>query len=251
MAKKPKKEKPFATEAALCARFIEALPIGWTPYAETAGWDILLVRATDGFQIGVQAKLRLNADVVLQTIEETVLCIERRGPDCRAVLVPNDDCGPFDRIADHIGFTIIRVSATRIGVIRDAFSPKLPGDRWTNGHWHELCPVKRCELPAYVPDVAAGAKSPLQLTDWKIEAIKLAIVLERRGFVTREDFKHRGIDHRRWIAPGNDWLAVVDGRFVRGPNLPDFKAQHPKVYSQIEADSHKWFKDQPNGALLI
>ena len=34
------KEKPYPTEAALCAAFIDAVPKGWTPYAETAGYRI-------------------------------------------------------------------------------------------------------------------------------------------------------------------------------------------------------------------
>lgn len=62
--------KPFPTEAALCAAFIAAIDKrAWTPYAETAGWDILLVRKVDGFQIGVQAKLVFNLDVVNQAID--------------------------------------------------------------------------------------------------------------------------------------------------------------------------------------
>ena len=73
----------YKTEAALCADFITWVkaesgtqrrfgagrsPV-WTPYAETAGWDILLV-AADGTQIGVQAKLRFNLKVIAQSIPD-------------------------------------------------------------------------------------------------------------------------------------------------------------------------------------
>ena len=54
----------FAKESDLCAAFLASLPEGWTAYPETAGFDILLGREVDGFQIGIQAKLRLNAKVI-------------------------------------------------------------------------------------------------------------------------------------------------------------------------------------------
>jgi hypothetical protein len=38
-------------------------------YPETEGWDILLVRVSDGFQIGIQAKLALNIGVINQCLE--------------------------------------------------------------------------------------------------------------------------------------------------------------------------------------
>ena len=58
-----KREKPYPTEVALCSAFIAAVPREWTAYAETAGWDILLVRKADGFQIGVEAKLKIGVEV--------------------------------------------------------------------------------------------------------------------------------------------------------------------------------------------
>jgi hypothetical protein len=248
------KEKPFKTEVELCRHFLSDIGKGWMPYAETAGHDILLVRS-DGFQIGVQAKLRLGTDVINQTLEEGRYSPTRPGPDCRAVLVPFNEEHGFTRIAAYIGFTIIQVYAPKGAEIdfgyrpswssRDPkFTPRLPDEthRWANDSWHELCPVKRHALPEYVPDVDAGASSPVQLTDWKISAIKIAVTLEIRGFVTRADFKHVGIDHRRWLAAGNDWLIMKDGRWVAGPGIPDFKAQHPRVYGEITADQEKWMR---------
>ena len=62
------KSKPFASEADLCAAFLawaaRTAP-GVACYAEWAGWDILLVYP-EGFQLGIQAKLRLNAEVIGQ-----------------------------------------------------------------------------------------------------------------------------------------------------------------------------------------
>jgi hypothetical protein len=60
--------RPYRTEADLCAAFLAALRRDyqekWLAYAETEGWDVLLVRQKDGFQIGIQAKLALNASVI-------------------------------------------------------------------------------------------------------------------------------------------------------------------------------------------
>lgn len=237
------KEKPFKTEVELCACFLSGVKDDWASYAETAGWDILLVRKADGFQIGIQAKLRLGVDVINQTIEDgRTYRACNAGPDCRAILVPPNEGHGFGRIAGYIGFTIIQVHPNSYyGAV---FTPQLPrhGHGWESSEWFECCPAKRHELPDYVPDVAAGASAPTQLTTWKIAAMKIAITVESRGYVTREDFKHHGIDYRRWIANGADWLRVADGRYTAGNHMPDFKGQHPRNYAEIAADQEKWMR---------
>jgi hypothetical protein len=79
----------------------------------------------------------------------------------------------------------------------------------------------------------------VQLTQWKIGALKLTALLEIRGFVTRADFKTVGIDHRRWVNDPN-WLVPTDrpGQFARGPELR-FDQQHPMVYAEIRAEIEK------------
>ena len=67
------RRQAFATEAALCQAFVEwAAPQGWIAYAETAGWDLLLV-APSGHQMGVQAKLSLNAKVIAQAAASNLI----------------------------------------------------------------------------------------------------------------------------------------------------------------------------------
>lgn len=137
-----KKPKPFATEVALCARFIAAIGPDWTAYPETAGWDILLVRKADGFQIGVQAKLRFGTDVINQAIENGHRA-EHAGPDCRAVLVPWGDAGAFSKICGFIGLTVVRVTAPGANekhvLHRKTFEPELPSERtsWSARDWFE------------------------------------------------------------------------------------------------------------------
>lgn len=236
-----KKPEPFSSEADMCADFISAVGKEWTAYAETCGWDILLSRNSDGFQIGIQAKLKLNAQVIAQAIERNRgWSAEQPGPDYRAVLVPFDRTGHFEAIAAYIGITIIRVRP-RQDRYGPRFYPKLPaGTHAYFDAWHEQITLRRHPLPEYIPDVRAGASAPLRLTPWKIAGIKIAVTLEIRGFVTRADFKAHGIDHRRWIAAGEGWLQPGNGGYVAGPRMPDFKTMHPRVYEEITADAEKW-----------
>ncbi|QPC44033.1 hypothetical protein HW532_15835 [Kaustia mangrovi] len=240
-------EKPFETEAALCAAFIADLEKGWTAYPETAGWDILLVRDGDGFQVGVEAKLRLNAKVICQALEGGPWSVDLPGPDCRAVLVPEGVGRHYDQICAYIGLTVITMRRLKPGrYLHPAYTPNLPRENdsyFTGKSWREWCPTERCPLPDYIPDVAAGASAPIQLTDWKIKAIKIAVLLGKRGYVTRADFKALRLDIRRWLPNSCAWLVVTDGGFVAGPYFPDFRSQHPEVYGQIEADAEDWMQE--------
>jgi len=224
-----KREPLFKTEAAMCAAFISWLSSypEFTPFAETAGWDILLVHA-DGTQIGVQAKLRFNMAVLKQTVERDHGW-QDIGPDYRAVLVPED----YDNrdICDALGLTLILPWKHWNGTVE--FKPDFNDHSYQR--WHFCNPEKRHELPAYVPDVPAGVPSPSTLSKWKIGALEICAFIELRGYVTRQDFRRAGIDHRRWV---QEWLDAVPGnpgawRWRVGAH--EFSANHPVVYPQILA----------------
>lgn len=240
-----KRAPTYTSEADMCAAFIAALPPEYVAYAETAGWDILLVRKGDGFQIGVEAKLTLNAHVLTQALEGDNYEYVDAGPDCRAILVPSREGYGFETIAAHLALTVIKMG---FGPQRGSsgFSPSLPPDgqlyTWRET-WHELCPIKRHTLPDYIPDVTAGASGPTKLTTWKIAAIKVAVLLEKRGYVTRHDFRSLKIDPRRWL--DGRWLVRGDAGLVRGTGFPDFKQQHPRNYGEIEADFETWASKLP------
>lgn len=240
----------FSSEAALCTTFISQLPKGWTAYPETAGFDILLSRDVDGAQIGIQAKLVLNAKVIEQAVPyENWWHAVGEQPDYRAALVPWGCAGGLSGICRLLGITVIEMATKELYQSwykggRRKMRPELPKigmSGWDERDWRDWCPSKRCALPEYVPDVSAGASAPLQLSAWKIRAIKLVILLDRRGYVTRADFKHFELDPGRWIYNGR-WLdhGTVRGQFVRSEYTPDFKAQHPVNFAQIEADFEKW-----------
>lgn len=239
----------FATEADLCRAFISVVNAEeWTVYPETADFDILLVRKSDGFQIGVEAKLSLSTVALCQALEGLKFATAA-GPDCRAILVPYGVGQSLAPICQHLGITIIQMDnleATDHRAIRYRqlrYAPALPSDRarLADVDWHEFCPAKRCALPDYVPDGEAGHKGPTKLTPWKILALKIVILAETRGYVTRADFKHLRLDSRRWLDRGR-WLipGAERGQYLLGPGLPDFKGQHPVNYGQIKADIAKW-----------
>lgn len=245
-----KRVAQFASEAEMCALFIavatgevansdhRARPSGWKAYSEAWG-DILMVREADGFQVGIEAKLRLNDDVIFQAMEGRN-SPTMPGPDCRAVLVPHGTGSRLHHEAClRFGIQVITITAEPERY-QPLVQPTLPlrDDGCWDGRWPEMLPAARVALPAFIPDVAAGRPAPLQLTAWKIKAIKIACILERRGWLCRQDFKHIQIDHRRFL--DSQWLAVVDGAWRRGPAWPDFRKQHPRNFGEIDALFDDW-----------
>jgi hypothetical protein len=157
--------------------------------------------------------------------------------------LPGHDHYGWEDICAYIGIVIVGVRPMGTYGIVDPPLPRLDS-AWHTGSWPEWAPHKRHTLPEYVPDIEAGKPSPLRLTKWEIGAIKIAVTLEQHGFVTRHDLKTHGIDHRRWTK-GAGWLLLNAAGYVAGPRLPDFKAQYPRVYDEIEADAAKWMPSLP------
>ena len=160
-------------------------------------------------------------------------------------------CGDGDTatICAFIGIVIITLRPKpERGVCYARISPSLPDETraYLCRDWPEWAPAKRHKLPEYVPDCRAGAPAPIQLTAWKIAAIKIAVILETRP-VSRTDFQHVGIDHRRWLPSASGWLRLADGGcgWLAGPNLPDFRQQHPVNFEQIRTDAAKWMPTLP------
>lgn len=254
----------FETEAALCDAFLTAVPKGWTSYPETANFDILLVHDT-GFQIGIEAKLKLNAKVILQASEGGYRRLSGIGPDARAVLVPERTrggvFGEMARIAGRLSVTVLTLEQTTYGKRKGKWSmqPSLPRlepmltkggkldpVRWlSDPAWFDEAPLDRCTLPEYVPEVRAGVPAPQVLGHWKIQAMKLCVWVQRKKYLTRAHFKALKINPSRWM--DGHWLqkAETRGVWTAGPHFPaeSFKRQHPSVYDQVEADFDKWSEE--------
>lgn len=243
----------FPTEAALCEMFIRNMRAmgGWTIYPETAGFDILLVRDATGHQLGVEAKLQLNAKVASQILPPDSIGYNSEGiagPDFRAVIVPciTEANGGIAHMLRILGVHVLAPDTRHCGHLEFSLGRHLHGDcreldanvgalmEWDLA-WHDWNPPSRCKLPEIVPNVPAGVPAPLQLTPWKIGALKVMADLELDGFVTAKSVRNHNVDARRFCASDGWLLALGDGRWGRGTNMPAFDQQHPDAYAQILA----------------
>jgi hypothetical protein len=235
----------FETEAALCQAFIALCPKQWVVYPETGGFDILLVHAETGTQIGIEAKLVLNPKVLHQIIGYYG-GFRAQAPDFRAVLVGSQQ-HHMREIAAALGIQVLAVT-DRSG--RPRIWPEIPvlvtyerwGERWLDRNgWVDEAPTVRVILPDYVPQVPAGVAAPRKLSAWTIAAIKLCQIVEARGTVTRQTFDGLHISPSRWC--NGYWLSKARrGHWAAGPAFPGprFRDEHPVTWDQIAADWSKW-----------
>lgn len=244
----------YPSEAALCARLIECLSStgGWVIYPETAGFDILAVWKDTGHQLGIEAKLQLNAKVADQILPRHWSGACGTGPDFRAVLVPCTSEANYGiaRMLDLLGVQVLVPDTfTRYqpqpgeqiqrAIHRADLRSIAPWDicggeirEWGQPAWFDWNPAERCELPEIVPLVAAGVPAPIRLTPWKIGALKVLADIELDGFTTAKDVRAHGIDPRRFCA-SDGWLHQLgDGKWARG-SIPAFDQQHPEAYAEV------------------
>lgn len=236
----------FASEAAMCAAFVaEADKRKWQAYPETGGFDLVMVHKRTGLQVGIEAKQSLNAEVAMQAVNHMRTGSDQ-GPDFHAVLVPQGGQAAMTGVLDLVGITTIRADGP------NRFWPNLPGEHelqqdrqyfWESSTWHQLCPSRQIKLPDYIPDSKAGSPSPVTLTDWKVRAIKLAVLADRRGFITLADFEALKLSRSRWVQ--NGWITPIRRGVWRAGRMPDFKAQHPVNFEQIATDFDKWAPPVP------
>lgn len=215
---------PFASEAELCAVLRSAAEAaGWAFYPETGGWDAILV-LEDETQVGVQAKLRANVDVLAQAIVPPRLA----GPDIHAVLVPS--CSrAFQDVAHELGFIVLigdRLRRKPDPDIRGVGA--YVGERYLE-HSVRKAPRAihlpgRCWLPPFVPNSPAGVPSPRSVTPWRVAAAKLCAELRKGYEPTNAELRERGLAPSTWV---RRWIEPVAGtrprryRLIPGVTLPD------------------------------
>ena len=234
----------FDSEAEMCAAFIRYIEnqSAWRAYPETAGYDIVFHDPSRDLFVGVEAKQSLCADVLAQIAEGLHDSWSSRADvNFRAVLVPEGGTSGVARLARALGVTVIRARDARH--VRPPFSDTLPGDGYVASCWVEWPIVRRLTLPGYVPDVVAGSPAPVKLTEWKIAAIKIAVILEKRGFVRTEDFAALRVSMSRWTQCG--WIKRRERGVYVAEALPDFRAQHPVNFAEIEAEFEEWSMKLP------
>lgn len=226
------KPGPYATEADLCAEFMAWVRNAnggggtryapWTVYPETGGFDLLLVDP-HGRQLGIEAKLRMNAKVLVQALPSRWSSLD--GPDWRGILVPaiNADLAELAQLHGLVVFTPSGCGS---------YSPMLYQAEQAHDAWHDFNPAKRCELPPMVPDLPAGVPSPVRLTPWKVGALKVLAYLEANGTITARQVRALGVDPRRFCAT-DGWLkSEGGGQWSRG-NVPAFDQQHPAEFAEF------------------
>ncbi|KZK80919.1 hypothetical protein PsAD46_03967 [Pseudovibrio sp. Ad46] len=253
--KKRRRKAEFASESDMCTHFINKLPEEWVAYPEWGNWDILLVRKKDGFQVGIEAKLRLNAKVISQSAETAYHC-DKPGPDCRAILIPKGSNLDFQPVCNILSLQIIEIESeiSKSPSTVSWYRPKLPNpDRASPaGNFKEFYPSERLELPEIIPIVAAGKPSPIKLTPWKIKAIKLDILLQKHGVVTRKLFKALNLSTTLFLHSGNGWMLKGSerGAWTRGPSFPDFRIGCEENYDELEKRYKTWVKTLPMEGIL-
>lgn len=239
-------EQRFPTESALCDEFAAlARVFGYRVFPECSGWDLLLVDSSTGLQIGVQAKLKANPEVLLQAIRSTNGI--KRGPDVHAVLVAdNFHSASWCSIARELRLLVIagtdwvywKPMLRHYGDPRNARPVEFPiremielADRWEHS--------EREWTPDFeVHGMSGGASGPRQLTPWKIAAVKLCRTLRTRGYLTRGDFVRAHISIQRWVYAPKPWLrSERHGKQFRyvatGHPLPD--ELYPEVAAALAA----------------
>lgn len=255
----------FESESHLCSEFMDfARAAGFKVYPETSEFDILLV-ATEksaekyntfapGDQIGIQAKLKGNVEVLCQALPRIygVLLpgeterLHKTGPHYYAVLVPGAT-PEFYSVAYRNGILVFAAyERDRHGGIR---LEEYGLSSWEGRRRSRIRGAKRFvhPEPCWVPDVEvnipAGRKGPQQLTPWKMGAVKLCLRAELNGFLTTKDFAAEKISmsrwlQNRWIRPGG--FVVVDGKRLKQyllngelPGVPHRK--YPEVVEALEA----------------
>jgi hypothetical protein len=250
----------FPTEAALCDCFLASLQKlgGWTAYPETAGFDILAVYDATGHQLGIEAKLALNAKVADQILPDHYMGYRDdgvEGPDFRAVIVPaiTEASEGIAKMLGILGVMVWTPGESNCGGLsfgraldryggysgqpdRRSYDLEDGGLNEWDLAWHDWNPPRRCVLPEIVPSVRAGVPAPLRLTPWKIGALRVLAMLEVDGFVTAKSVRDCGVDARRFCA-NDGWLEQLGGgRWGRG-RIPRFDTQHPEAYAQVLAEA--------------
>jgi hypothetical protein len=266
----------FPTEAVLCQAFItEANSLDdWTCYPETGDFDIILVHA-DGRQIGVEAKLRLNAKVAEQALPSHGH--ERHGiagPDHRVVLVPSisESNAGIARMLEMLGVAVwfpsvydwsgmrsekdsVVINGKKIDfqlrekLRRDAdvVNPSDEGWRHYYPALFDWNPENRVTLPNIVPLVAAGVPAPIRMTPWKMGAMRVLARLRVQGYITAKQITEDGISPSIWTQvqqrPGGSfrWLVqgVVRGQWVESPDITKIDQQHPELYAHALAEAQE------------
>lgn len=255
----------FPTETSLCELFIAEFngQPGWTCYPETGGFDIVVAHES-GRQIGVEAKLRLNAKVADQILpSDASQRYTQQGPDHRLVIVASitEANAGIAKMLGHLGVEVwVPRIGERIGAgyriepyaefgVREKLwkdeevssEPRHYGGRDATHFYTGMFdwnPIERLQLPDVAPSLPAGVPCPIQLTPWKQAALRVLARLRVQGSITAREITAEGCSPSMWT---QRWLdrGAVRGGWVETDRLPKFDEQHPDVYAVALERAHQ------------
>lgn len=247
------------TETELCSIFMRDFneQPGWICYPETGGFDVLVAHES-GRQIGVEAKLQLNAKVADQILpSNSSMAWSRQGPDHRLVIVRSITEANAG-IAKMLGQLGVSVWAPRVDtrLLKDGSWNSetyahfhIHHEMWADGTvaqaptsyggreaYHSYVglfdwnPEQRIDLPAAVPTVPAGVPAPVRMTPWKQAAVRVLARLRVQGAITAREIAAEGCSPSMWT---QRWLDHGSGRgqWVESARMPKFDEQHPELYA--------------------
>jgi hypothetical protein len=240
--KEPKYQNPYNSENELCDVFIEhARGQGWKIYPETANWDILIAK---NIQIGIQAKLKDNVDVLSQACDWnhkfSDISFNNPQPHLKAVLVPRASI-EFSKVAHALGLFVIEGTAIEWNLAGEGkWIKQIKANLDGYNKKYLVAPKNLCWVPEIEIDVPAGVKSPKQITPWKVAAVKICIKLKDKGYLTSKDFKEAKLSMTLWKK--KKWLLCSDtkdgklAKYIRNPNavLPDEK--YPEITKVLKSN---------------
>lgn len=230
------------SEADLCNEFTRyAESFGWEVHPEVGWWDLLLVATPNvktlgvcvGDQVGVQAKLHANVNVLWQATRDDS---RTNGPHYRAALVPSKKrfaLQAFRHVAHDIRCLVFERNKPT------SYSQRDPFEVWRNClRRFDLRYRMKFDHPLWVPPykVPEGGKaSPQRVTPWKIRAVLFCLQYKDKMFTTR-DLALAGIGWS-YFEQFTEYSAKRAGRFKlyrfkKGVVTPDLK--NPWLAEQIQ-----------------
>lgn len=208
-----KREVKFKLESELCEAFMAQVQDRWDIYPEYH-WDIFMVRKTDGVQVGLEAKLKLNFLVINQALKNGVIYphyysniwgSRQPKPHYAGVLIPlSEYCSLGCYTCECLGLLI----ACEHGFRKPAHGDELSGGK-------PIVSEKRFHVPEFKCDTIPGKPSPKALTTWRISALKLWALYEKNGFLLSSDLKTLGVSPTWFIKTYMNLSDQRVGRFSK------------------------------------
>lgn len=194
-----RRKNPYGSEAELCDAFVESAKLSdWQAYPECGNWDLLMVR--DGIQVGIEAKMRCSLEVVTQAMPKRSRYRAVPSPHYVGVLVPftspalNEVCSALKILTFDHSF----MEVARMWQEHGAPSGHRPGDLRLDIKPEYVIEAPRIELPVVAVQTSGGRPSPKRMSKWRVSALRLCILLERRGDLSSQDFRSEKMDITRW-----------------------------------------------------